>query len=61
MAIKNLKDDFEFTTEMNVVDKVVLLNAPNTDYRTMLTKYPHFTGIKKDKNQTKQYSQYTSS
>ena len=48
MTIKTLKDEFEFTTEMNAVNKNVLLNLPNSnrDYETMLTKYPHLTGIK---------------
>ena len=53
MAIKNLEDEFEFTTEINAVDKDVLLNVPNTDYGTMLTKYPHLTGIKMSENETK--------
>ena len=48
MTIKTLKDEFEFTTEMNAVNKDVLLNLPNSnrDHETMLTKYPHLTGIK---------------
>ena len=53
MTIKNLEDEFEFTTETNAVDKDVLLNVPNPDYGTMLTKYPHLTGIKMNENQTK--------
>ena len=40
VTIKNLGDEFEFTTEVNAVDKDVLLNVPNPDYGTMLTKYP---------------------
>ena len=38
---------------MNAVDKDVLLNVPNPDYGTMLTKYPHLTGIKMNENQAK--------
>ena len=53
MTIKNLEDESEFTTETNAVDKDVLLNVPNPDYGTMLTKYPHLTGIKMNENQTK--------
>ena len=40
VTIKNLHDEFKFTTEMNAVDKDVLLNVPNPDYGTMLTKNP---------------------
>ena len=29
VAIKNLEDEFEFTTDINAVDKDVLLNAPH--------------------------------
>ena len=53
VTIKNLEDDFEFTIEMNAVDKDVLLNVPNPDYGTRLTKYPHLMGIKMNENQTK--------
>ena len=53
MTIKNLEDEFEFTTEVSVVNKDVLLNVPNPEYGTMLTKYPHLTGIKMNGNQTK--------
>ena len=53
VTIKNLEDEFEFTTEVNAVDKDVLLNVPNPDYGTILTKYPHLTGIKINENQTK--------
>ena len=52
-TIKNLEDEFEFTTEMNAVDNDVLLNVTNPNYGTMLTKYPHLTGIKMNENQTK--------
>ena len=38
---------------MNAVDKDVLLNVPNPGYGTMLTKYPHLTGIKMNENQAK--------
>ena len=41
VAIKNLEDEFEFTTDINAVDKDVLLNAPHSDYGKMLIKYPH--------------------
>ena len=37
VTIKNLEDEFEFTTKMNAVDKNVLLNVPNPDHGTMLT------------------------
>ena len=37
VTIKNLEDEFEFTTKMNAVDKNVLLNVPNPDNGTMLT------------------------
>ena len=53
VTIKNLEDEFEFSTEVNAVDKDVLLNVPYPDYGTMLTKYPHLTGIKMNENQTK--------
>ena len=53
VTIKNLKEEFEFTTEMNAVDKDVLLNVPNPNYETIFTKYPHLTGIKMNENQTK--------
>ena len=53
VTIKNLEDDFEFTIEMNAVDKDVLLNVPNPDYGARLTKYPHLMGIKMNENQTK--------
>ena len=61
MTIKNPEDEFEFTTEMNAVDKDVLLNVPNPDYGTMLRKYPYLTRIKMNENQTKAtLPQYTS-
>ena len=53
MTIKNLENEFQFTTEMNAVDKDVLLNVTNPDYGIMLTKYPHLTGIKMNEDQTK--------
>ena len=53
MTIKNLEDKFEFTTEMNAIDKDVLLNVTSQNYGTMLTKYPHLTGIKTNEDQTK--------
>ena len=53
VAIKNLEDEFEFTTDINSVDKDVLLNAPHSDYGTMLIKYPHPIWIKMNENQTK--------
>ena len=53
VIIKNIEDEFQFTTEMNAVDKNVLLNVPNPDHGIMLTKYPHLTGIKMNENQAK--------
>ena len=50
---KNLEDKFEFTAEMNAVNKNVLLNVSNPDYGAMLTKYLHLTGIKMNENQEK--------
>ena len=38
---------------MNAVNKDVLLNVPNTECGTRLTKYLHLTGIKMNENQTK--------
>ena len=52
-TIKNLEDEFEFTTEMNAADSDVLLNVTSLNYVTMLTKYSHLTGIKMNENQTK--------
>ena len=54
VTIKNLEDDFEFTTEMNAVNKDVFLNVPpNPNYGAMLTKYFHLIEIKMNENQTK--------
>ena len=53
VAIKNLEDEFELTTDINAVDKDVLLNATDSDYRTILVKYPHLKEIKMNENRTK--------
>lgn len=45
---------------MNAVNKHVLLNVPNPNYGTMLTKYFHLIEIKMNENQAK-HSQCTSS
>ena len=44
---------FEFTTDINAVDKDVLQDVPNPDYGTMLTKHPYLMGVKINENQTK--------
>ena len=53
VGIKNLEDEFELTTDINAVDKDVLLNAPNSHYGTILIKYPHLKEIQLNENQTK--------
>ena len=39
--------------DINAVDKDVLLNAPDSDYRTILVKYPDLKEIKMNENRTK--------
>ena len=53
VKIENLQSDFEFKTELNAVDKDVLLTVPNPNYKSMLSDYPHLKGVKMDEFQTK--------
>ena len=53
VKIENLHSDFEFKTELNAVDKDVLLTVPNSSYKSMLSDYPHVKGVKMDEFQTK--------
>ena len=56
VKIENLQSDFEFKTELNVVDKDVLLTVPNPNFRSMLSDYPQLKGVKREKFQTKAVS-----
>ena len=53
VKIENLQRNFEFKTELNAVDKDVLLTVPKPNYKSMLSDYPHLKGIKMDEFQTK--------
>ena len=53
VKIENLQSDFEFKTELNAVDKDVLLTVLNSSYKSMLSDYPHVKGVKMDEFQTK--------
>ena len=53
VKIENLQGDFEFKTELNAVDKDVLLTVPNPTYKSMLSDYPHLKGVKMDEFQIK--------
>ena len=56
VKIENLQSDFEFKTELNAVDKDVLLTVPNPNYKSMLSDYPYLKGVKMDEFQTKAVS-----
>ena len=53
VKIENLQSVFEFKTELNAVDKDVLLTVPNPSFKSMLSDYPHLKGVKMDKFQAK--------
>ena len=53
VKIKNLQSYFEFKTELNAVDKGVLLTVRLSNYKSMLSNYPHLKSVKMDEFQTK--------
>ena len=44
VKIENFQSDFKFKTELNAVEKDVLLKVPNPNYKRMLSDYPHLNG-----------------
>ena len=55
VKIVNLKlnqSDFKLKTELNALDKYVLLSVPNPSYESMLSCYPQLKGVKMDEFQT---------
>ena len=50
---ENLQTDFKFKTNLNAVDKDVLLTVPYPNYKKMLSDYPDLKGIEMDEFQTK--------
>lgn len=52
VKIVNLQSDFKLKTELNALDKYVLLSVPNPSYESMLSCYPQLKGVKTDEFQT---------
>ena len=53
VQIENLQSEFAFKTEVNTVDKDVLLTVPNPSYKSTLSDYRQLKCVKMNQFQTK--------
>ena len=53
VKIENLDETFSFRTELNKVEREVLITLPNPDYSAMINSYEHLRGIEMNEKDTK--------
>ena len=56
VKIENLQNDFQLKTELNAVDKAMLLTVPNPRCKSMLSDHHYLKDVKVDEFQTKAVS-----
>ena len=53
VEISSVEGKYEMTTQVNKVDKGVLLTVPNPKYEDLINKYHHLQGLVMDDNDKK--------
>ena len=53
LKVENLDENFSFQTELNKLEREVLITLPNPKYNEMIETYDHLKGIKMNERDTK--------
>ena len=53
LKVENLDENFSFQTELNKLEREVLITLPNPKYNEMIESYDHLEGIKMNERDTK--------
>ena len=53
LKVEKLDENFSFQTELNKLEREVLITLPNPKYNEMIESYDHLEGIKMNKRDTK--------